>query len=114
MIDAMTTMHRLTVAVGALVIAGSALFGAPTAHADPDPHIPDPQTSYCPGGGMGSMIWYGYCDGEHYPDGTYWHWFQQGIPTIGHPAGLLGQPMECVVDNGTPMPPPAPPDGCGR
>ncbi|UQX11397.1 hypothetical protein [Candidatus Mycobacterium methanotrophicum] len=81
-----------------------------TARADtpPDPHIPDPATGYCPGGGMGNMF-EGYCDGAHYPDGTYWHrllyggwtfpWFSQdgGAPT------QLG--LSCVIDpDGGPIP----------
>jgi hypothetical protein len=61
----------------------------------------------------GSMIYAGYSDGTRYPDGTYWHYIQYGIPVIGHPAGLLSPGMQCVLDNGSPVPPPAPPGGRG-
>jgi len=85
---------------------------AAPAHADPDPHMPNPQANYCPGGGIGSMIYLGYCDGTPYPDGSYWHYIQYGLPMIDHPAGLLSPGMQCVVPNG-PIPAPAPPGGCG-
>jgi hypothetical protein len=101
---------------GALAALSSALFGAAVASADnpPDPHIPNMQTGYCPGGGMGSQISLAYCDGVPYPDGSYWHIIQYGAPMIGHPYGLLSPGMQCVInpDNG-PVPQPAPPGGCG-
>lgn len=105
--------------VAAGVIAAAAIITAPAVHADPDPHMPNPSTGYCPGGSMGSPIYLGFCDGEHYPDGTYWHTRQWGIPLYGNSNGLLGTNgggpagAECVIDNGSPMPPPAPPGGCG-
>lgn len=99
--------------IAGAVLSCSGIFPAATAAAGPDPHIPDPMHNYCPGGGMGSMLWLGYCDGERYPDGSYWHQVQNGLPMIDHPAGFFGVPMECVVDNGTPVPAPAPPGGCG-
>ena len=95
------------------VTAATCLAFAAQAHADPDPHMPDPRNDYCPGGGAGSMIYAGWCDGVPYPDGTYWHYIQYGIPMIGHPAGLLSPGMQCVVGNGSPVPAPAPPGGCG-
>ena len=95
-----------TTFVAAFTLAAPAL-------ADPDPHQPNPQANYCPGGGAGSMIYAGYCDGVPYPDGSYWHYIQYGIPLVGHPAGLLSPGMQCVVNNGSPVPPPAPPGGCG-
>lgn len=103
-------MHRIAAVFGAVL----AILTAATAHAAPDPHIPDPKNDYCPGGGAGSMIYLGYCDGTKYPDGSYWHWFQNGVPLIGKPSGLGGSPgLVCVVDNGSPVPPLAPPGGCG-
>jgi hypothetical protein len=100
------------------IIATAALFGiAPaTAYADPppDPHTPNMQAGYCPGGGMGSQISLAYCDGVPYPDGSYWHTIQYGAPMIGHPYGLLSPGMQCVVNpDGGPLPQPAPPGGCG-
>src|SRR5512139_4102705 len=107
----MMTTHHLKWGIAAVAVALMA--GSPIANAEPDPHIPDPKNDYCPGGGAGSMIYAGYCDGIRYPDGTYWHYIQYGIPMIGHPAGLLSPGMQCVLDNGSPIPPPAPPGGCG-
>lgn len=101
-------------AIASLVVAATAIlaFASPVS-AEPDPHMPDPQSNYCPGGGMGSMIYAGYCDGVPYPDGTFWHYIQYGIPLVGHPAGLLSPGMACVINNGGPVPAPAPPGGCG-
>ena len=106
-------MRRIARVMSAILF--TAVFAAGVGHADPqpDPHMPNPQAGYCPGGGMGSMIYAGFCGGERYPDGTYWHYIQHGIPMIGHPAGLLSPGMQCVLDNGSPVPPPAPPGGCG-
>lgn len=69
-----------------------------------DPHIPDPFGGFCPGGGWGATYGgIGFCDGRPYPDGTKWHaTFSDG-----------SRNMFCVVDTGAPMPPPAPPGGCG-
>ena len=75
--------------------------------------MPNPQANYCPGGGAGSMIYAGWCDGVPYQDGTFWHYIQYGLPLVGHPAGLLSPGMQCVVNNGAPVPAPAPPGGCG-
>jgi hypothetical protein len=93
--------------------AATCLTLATPAHGDPDSHMPDPQNNYCPGGGAGSMIYMGWCDGVPYPDGSYWHHIQYGIPLVGHPTGLLSPGMQCVVNNGSPIPAPAPPGGCG-
>lgn len=107
--------YWLIVALSVLIglLAGSFIICA-TAHAAPaDPHIPNPQTGYCPGGGAGSMVIAGYCDGVPYPDGSFWHYVQYGYPLIGKPEGLLGVPMQCVVNSGGPIPAPAPKGGCG-
>ena len=87
---------------------------AAQAYADPtpDPHMPNMQAGYCPGGGMGSQISLAYCDGVPYPDGSYWHAIQYGAPMIGHPYGLLSPGLQCVVGGGA-VPQPAPPGGCG-
>ncbi|OBK40938.1 hypothetical protein [Mycobacterium kubicae] len=84
------------------------------AQADPDPHMPDPHTNFCPGGGSGNppLFGGGNCDGIKYPDGSYWHievygygtpmpYWEQDFYTVG---------PNCVVDNGSPVP--APPGGC--
>jgi hypothetical protein len=82
----------------------ASLFAAPTIHADPPPpwsdsHYPDQAHGMC-AGGHGGAFGFGYCDGEHYPDGTYWH---QVIGT-----GVDGLKPKCVLDNN-----PAPAGGCG-
>jgi hypothetical protein len=63
----------------ALLTAGAVFVPAP-AYADPapDPHMPNMQAGYCPGGGMGSQSSLAYCDGVPYPDGSYWHAIQYG------------------------------------
>ncbi len=106
----MTTI-RATLLAGAAAVA---LAG--TAQADssnPDPHIPNMAAGYCPGGGIGSPIYLGYCDGVPYPDGSWWHQIQYGIPLINHPNGLLSPGMQCVINDGGPIPAPAPTGGCG-
>jgi hypothetical protein len=103
--------HLTTVAA---LVGAATLLAAPAAHADPppDPHMPNMQAGYCPGGGMGSQISLAYCDGVPYPDGSYWHAIQYGAPMIGHPYGLLSPGLQCVVGGGA-VPQPAPPGGCG-
>ncbi|MFY2860195.1 hypothetical protein ACOJVU_10470 [Mycobacterium sp. THU-M104] len=113
-------MYRLVAVLATLAVAaGTASTFASPAHAAPDPHMPDPLRGYCPGGGVGNVLMGGYCDGEHYPDGSYWHKLMAGgayslpimLPGQSEPADLG---MSCVVDpdNG-PVPQPAPPGGCG-
>lgn len=111
----MRPIHKSTVrtalisglSTGAIIAAGVGCAGP--AIADPgfgfgggiDPHIPQPLMGYCPGGGAGGdAMW---CDGQPYPDGTKWHGFYYGGT----------RSMTCVIDDGGPMPPPAPPGGCG-
>lgn len=99
----------------AAVVALSLLL-AGSAHADPapDPHMPNMAAGYCPGGGMGSQVYLAYCDGVPYPDGSYWHAIQYGLPVIGHPYGIVSPGLQCVINpGGGPAPQPAPPGGCG-
>ena len=106
-----STVRHLLAALG---VTAAAVLSAAAAHADPasDPHMPNMQTGYFPGGGMGSQISLAYCDGVPYPDGSYWHTIQYGAPMIGHPYGLLSPGLQCVVGGGA-IPQPAPPGGCG-
>ncbi|MDD4868261.1 MAG: hypothetical protein PHQ28_14445 [Mycobacterium sp.] len=62
----------------AALAACAAVALAAAARAAPDPHMPDPLRGYCPGGGAGNVLMGGWCDGEHYPDGSYWHKFMAG------------------------------------
>jgi hypothetical protein len=106
-----STVRHLLATLG---VATVAVLSAPAAYADPapDPHMPNMQAGYCPGGGMGSQISLAYCDGVPYPDGSYWHAIQYGAPMIGRPYGLLSPGLQCVVGGGA-IPQPAAPGGCG-
>ena len=87
-------------AVGAVIFAAS----PGMAHADPDPHIPDPPHDFCPGSGVATKMMLGVCDGDRYPDGTYWHL-----------QGFVNMLVNVYCAAGTPgdvAPPPAPPGGC--
>lgn len=104
-------------------LACAAVVGAGVAHADPAPagppgppkpptfdaHVPDTAEGWCPGGGFGGFSGNGYCDGDRYPDGSYWHQVRVRAPFVGSTLTLT-----CVVDpDGGPLPPLAPPGGCG-
>jgi hypothetical protein len=103
---------------------GSAVLGcvaaivscAAVASADPpDPHQPDLTHNYCPGGqwnaGGGTRYNVRVCDGEKYPDGSYWHQWTRDpvaddwVDTTWH--------YDCVgeSDNNA-FPAPPPPGGC--
>ncbi|AGC63689.1 putative secreted protein [Mycobacterium liflandii 128FXT] len=61
--------------LGAAILGGVAALMFSTAVATagpPDPHQPDMTKGYCPGGrwGWGELA---VCDGEKYPDGSFWH-----------------------------------------
>ncbi|MGH3562118.1 MAG: hypothetical protein ACRDTN_10080 [Mycobacterium sp.] len=83
----------------------------PLASADPpgssDPHQPDLTKNFCPGGqwGVGRLR---VCDGEKYPDGSYWHQWMGGNRLVGPTWNY-----DCVGDSGNNvMPGPPPPGGC--
>jgi hypothetical protein len=102
---------RRSAAIAVLSAAVAVGVAAP-AQADPpppwaDPHYPDKQHGNCVGG-SGGAFGMGWCDGEHYADGSYWHQI-----VWGNQYGSGGQKPQCVIDNGTPQPPAAPPGGCG-
>ena len=104
--------HTIRFRLAALAAATALLSTNTPAHADydfskvADPKIPDPIMFWCMGGGAGYLLLGqpGYCDGERYPDGSYWH-------VINAP--VVRMRMDCVIDNGSPLPPLAPPGGCG-
>ena len=88
--------NRIALLLGTITLALTTAAGA---HADPpwlDPHYPDPMHGNCAGGKGGFIV--GFCDGEHYADGTYWH------QLVGDG---WGQTPECMLDNQ-----PAPVGGC--
>nr|WP_246541046.1 hypothetical protein [Mycobacterium spongiae] len=70
--------------------------------------MPNSSQGWCPGGGNGGFTGLGYCDGIRYPDGSYWHQVRFEVPFAGSQLTLT-----CVVDNGSILPPLAPPGGCG-
>ena len=100
------TCRSLRILAAAGILAAAQLVGSvPITHAGPpgtdDPHTPNPEYNYCPGGGSGDPGSY-WCDGEPYPDGSFWHMFKRAHTWHAY----------CVVDKGNPVPPPAPPGGC--
>ncbi len=95
---------RLSTAI--LGCAAALVLPASVASADPpDPHQPDMTKGYCPGGrwGFGDLA---VCDGEKYPDGSFWHQWMQ--------TWFTGPQFyfDCV-SGGEPLPGPPPPGGCG-
>ncbi|OBK44174.1 hypothetical protein [Mycobacterium sp. 1081908.1] len=85
--------------------AAALVLSPAVASADPpDPHQPDLTKGYCPGGrwGFGDLA---VCDGEKYPDGSFWH---QWMNTY-----YLGPQFryDCVGGD-EPLPGPPPPGGC--
>ena len=99
------TSARVGVAMGCIAVALSV---APVAHADrSDPHKPDLTQNWCPGGqwGFGRLR---VCDGEKYPDGSYWHQWMGGNGWVGPTWNY-----DCVGDSGNNVfPAPPPPGGC--
>jgi hypothetical protein len=94
------------------LICGVVLVGtaAGNAHADPpgqNPHMPNVTIGYCVGG-QGGFMATKWCDGQPYPDGTYWH---QLIMTGSSFVGPVFQ-LNCVVMGDGPIPTPAPSGGC--
>jgi hypothetical protein len=94
--------------VGAAILSCAAALTVSTAvaRADPpdDPHKPDMTKGYCPGGrwGWGNLA---VCDGENYPDGSFWHqWMKEWMtgPQFYY---------DCVGGD-EPLPGPPPPGGC--
>jgi len=87
-----------------LLLLSAAIAFAPSAYADPppspfDPHVPNVSVRNCPGGNGGFI--FGFCDGERYPDGSYWH----QVFTAGNFSPIS---YDCVIEGGAP----APPGGC--
>ena len=83
--------------------AGSFSTGIASAQ-PPDPHKPDITKNFCPGGqwGFGRLR---VCDGEKYPDGSFWHQWVQNY-------GFGPQFYYDCVSGGEPIPAPPPPGGC--
>ncbi|ORV92717.1 hypothetical protein AWC11_07625 [Mycobacterium interjectum] len=92
-------------ALAAAALAAVAV--AAPAHADPppwaDPHYPDKQHGSCEGG-QGGAFGFGWCDGAHYGDGSYWH-----QTYVANQWGTTAQKPVCMGADGNP----APPGSCG-
>ena len=95
---------RLFAAVAAT--ATTTFLFAGTAYADPS-HKPNLTTSDCPGG-KGGILAVAWCNGEKFPDGSYWH-------NVAMTGGTFATPRyetNCVIDDAFPSGTPAPPRGC--
>lgn len=88
--------------------AALAVFGLSCGIANADDHEPDVMKNHC-AGGSGGFLKTKWCDGARYPDGSYWH---QLIMTGSSFTGPVFR-LDCVTDNGSPLPPLAPPGACG-
>lgn len=98
------TLLKVAITIALACVVALLVSGRANAYPGFDPHIPDPFGGFCPGGGWGGTFGgLGYCDGRPYPDGTMWHATFSGWTRA----------MFCVVNTGAPLPPPAPPGGCG-
>lgn len=91
------------------ILIGLAVFTAAPAQADPDPHLPDITSNYCPGFERGGM-WNHVCGGVNYPDGSHWVDVQYFVPWVGPADYPSGPGRHCVNQNGSAL---APPGGCG-
>lgn len=115
-------------AVAAVFAAATVLCGVAVAAADPEPQQcpammfqnhgycdtrnPNPFRGDCFGGRSGSLMVDGHCDGEPYPDGSFWRVTQHGAATVEQPKGWMSLTKQCVVYDGADARP-APPGGCG-
>lgn len=64
-------MRKLIVGIMSAA-TGLALMITPTASADPDPHIPNADAGWCPGGQGPSYGGQKYCNGAPYPSGAFY------------------------------------------
>jgi hypothetical protein len=116
-------MKRLIAAVVA-VWWMSATVAPAVAWADPDPHMPNVKTGYCPGGtgskpltivpGAEYFSFAYYCDGVPYADGTHWRYVQFTIPfsMIMDPQQNASYGLHCVINDELANSSLAPPGGC--
>lgn len=103
-------IKRLVTSTAALALAG-AIFVPATSSAGPpgqDPLVPNMTAAHCPGG-EGGFLAVKWCDGQKYPDGSYWHQLSMTGGTFATPIFR----MDCVIGDGGPNPPLAPPGSCG-
>ncbi|MGH3969780.1 MAG: hypothetical protein ACRDTV_17090 [Mycobacterium sp.] len=117
-------MKRSIAAIAAALSIVPAVAAPVLAGADPDPHMPNVRTGYCPGGsgsqpiniipGAGYAALGYYCKGVPYADGTYWRYVQFPIPysMIGDPQQNASYGLHCVVADEFANSSMAPPGGC--
>lgn len=65
-------MKLFNSALAGAACAAAAFTLAPTAFAEPDPHIPDAQAGYCPGGEVSEKGGVRYCLGIPYESGAFY------------------------------------------
>lgn len=97
---------RFFAALPTVMVAVMLVFSG-AAHADPS-QKPNLTTGDCPGG-KGGILAVAWCNGEKFPDGSYWH-------NVAMTGGTFATPrfeMNCVIDDAFPSGTPAPPGGCG-
>jgi hypothetical protein len=100
------TNVKLGIAAATAVSAASLLFSG-AASADPS-QKPNLTASDCPGG-KGGILAVAWCNGEKFPDGSYWH-------NVAMTGGTFATPhfeMNCVIDDAFPSGTRAPPGGYG-
>ncbi len=110
-------MRRSIAAVAAALSTVFAAAAPAMARPEPDPHMPNVQTGYCPGGrGMkGLQVSAIYCDGVPYPDGSHWRYvqFSTGPEMPGlNPELRSMYGLHCVVADELVPSSLAPPGGC--
>ncbi|TDH55548.1 hypothetical protein E2F47_09995 [Mycobacterium eburneum] len=101
----------------AVMVSCAAVASADPPDPQPDPHRPDLTQNYCPGGqwntGFGTGYYVEVCDGEKYPDGSYWHQWKHDPSSNGY-IRTWATPdwhYDCVGDSGNNAFPAAPPPG---
>ena len=101
----MARVRSLSAVIAA--IGSTMLLFSGAAHGDPS-QKPNLATGDCPGG-TGGILAVAWCNGEMFPDGSYWH-------NVAMTGGTFATPrfeMNCVINDAFPSGTPAPPGGCG-
>ncbi|MGH3960901.1 hypothetical protein [Mycobacterium sp.] len=117
-------MKRSTAVIAATLSTVSVVAAPAVADANPDAHMPDVKTGYCPGGsgsepiniipGAGYAALGYYCDGVPYADGSHWRYVQFPIPysMMGDPQQVASYGLHCVTSDELVQASLAPPGGC--
>lgn len=108
-------MKRSIAAVAAALSTVFAVAAPALADANPDQHMPNPQTGYCPGGRGIKPVHAIYCNGIPYADGSYWRYvmFAVSIYMPGmDPQQRASYGLHCVTSDELVNSSLAPPGGC--